>query len=78
MAIRSPPGPDQVAGTPVADRALATLLTAIVSHWEALESRYARSTWIDDVYRWCPALSAQRSTRSSDGSDGARSGGGAA
>ena len=65
-----PSTPDQVDGAPVTDRALATLLAAIVSHWKALESHYARSTWIDDLYRWCPALSAQRSARSSRGSDG--------
>ena len=56
---------------PVRDRRLAELLAAVVRHWEALESRYARDTWLADVYRWCPALSAQRSARRSRGSAGA-------
>ena len=43
--------------SPVRDRRLAELLSAVVRHWEALESRYARDTWIADVYRWCPVLS---------------------
>ena len=58
------PTPDQVAGAPVRDRVLAELLAAVVAHWEQLGTRYARATWIADVYRWCPALSAQRSALS--------------
>ena len=56
----APPSPVETVET-VRDRRLAELLAAIVSHWEALSSRYARDTWVADVYRWCPALSAQRS-----------------
>ena len=55
----SPPSPVEGVNT-ARDRRLAELLAALVRHWEALGTRYARNTWIADVYRWCPPLRAQR------------------
>ena len=53
----------------VRDRRLAELLAAIQRHWERLGTRYARDTWIDDVYRWLPALSALRGKPARGGRD---------
>ena len=58
-----PPIPVEGVG-PVRDRDLAELLVALVRHWKALGTRYARDAWVAGVYRWCPELSTQRSALS--------------
>ena len=45
----------------VRHRALAELLAAVVEHYEALESEYARAAFVADVYGLSSALGARRS-----------------
>ena len=56
---RSAPAP----GTPAAvrDRELAAALAAIVEHWEALGSEYARRDWLAALWATSAALGARRS-----------------
>ena len=54
------PASGEVAGR-VRDRELAEALAAIVEHWEALESDYARRDWLARLWATSPALGARRS-----------------
>ena len=60
----------EVPGLPVRDRELAEALAAVVEHWEALESDYARRDWLARLWATSPALGARRSGGSSRGSGG--------
>lgn len=48
---------------PVHDRELAMALAAIVAHWEALESDYAREDWLAALWATSAKLGARRKHR---------------
>ncbi len=63
------PRPRQGSGVmlgPILDRDLGVMLTAVMDHWKALGTAYARRMFVEDAYRSISGLSAQRSARSRD------------
>ena len=60
LSVGDRPASGEVPGR-VRDRELAEALAAIVEHWEALESDYARRDWLARLWATSPALGARRS-----------------